>query len=81
MPLGSGLALLAELHMRRYVPVLAVTDQLVLPDGLSLLDAGFAAVLLKPVDPVQFVRVVWHLARDGHGQDGYAPGFNGDAAH
>ena len=61
MPGGSGWDVFRELRMRSPgVPVVAVTGQLV-PGGRELVDRGFAAALLKPIDPAHLVAVVGHL--------------------
>ena len=61
MPGASGWDMLREVQMRAPgVPIVAVTGQLI-PDSRALLDQGFAAALLKPIDLAHLVAVVNHL--------------------
>ena len=63
MPGGSGWDVVRELRKHApWVPFVAITGQL-FPDGRELVDRGFAAALLKPIDPAELVAVVGHLIR------------------
>ena len=61
MPRGSGWDVLREVRrLAPLVPFLAVTGQL-FPDGCELVDRGFDAALLKPIDPAELLAVVGEL--------------------
>ena len=63
MPGASGWDVFREVRMRApSVPIVAVTGQLV-PNGRALVDQGFAAALLKPIDPAHLAAVVGYLIR------------------
>ena len=61
MPGGSGWDVLREVRrLAPLVPFVAVTGQL-FPDGHELVDRGFDAALLKPIDAAELLAVVGEL--------------------
>lgn len=72
LPGADGVTLLGELRAAprfRDVPVIAVTAQALAGDRARFIDAGFEAVLTKPIDTRTFVKEVeQHARRDAAGE-------------
>jgi CheY-like chemotaxis protein len=69
MPVMDGLALIREIRQRAKpladVPALALTAYGRVDDKIGILDAGFQAHIVKPVDAAELTAVIASLVRHG----------------